>query len=414
MRRFAVRRLTALLATLLAVSITAGAMAQTVRVMGYGGTDPAIVARLLDEVVGASLAAEGITLVYEPLEDYNTALFNALSAGTAADIFYIPVETAPGIIATGKVLPLNGLVDTSPFIDSLVQAYTVDGNVYGIAKDFNTLALHYNIDLFEEAGVEVPNENDTWDTLAEKLRGVAALDGVYGACFPASFDRFGAFAYASGWQPFDASGATNLTDPAFVEAVEWYTDLLHEGVVALPSDVGEGWGGGCLATDTVAVAFEGAWIIGFLRDAAPNLQYGTTYMPIGPSGDRGNFLFTVAWGINADSANQAAAVRVLEALTSAEAQQWVLEQGLAIPSRSALADNAYFDTGSTEAEANKVVFLGAAQGNVLGFQFGSVGTDWMGPINEALIAIAGNQASVEDALQAAQEDIDALIERGNN
>lgn len=414
MRRFAARRLTALLATLLALSIASSALAQQVRVMGYGGTDPAVVARLLDEVVGAALASEGITLVYEPLEDYNTTLFNALSAGTAADVFYIPVETAPGFIATGKVLPLNGLIDTAPFIDSLVDAYTVGGNVYGIAKDFNTLAVHYNIDLFEEAGVEVPNENDTWDTLADKLRGVAALDGVYGACFPASFDRFGAFSYAAGWQPFDANGATDLLDDAFVEAVEWYTGLLHEGVAVLPSDIGEGWGGGCLATDTVAVAFEGAWIVGFLRDAAPNLQYGTTFMPIGPSGERGNFLYTVAWGVNADSPNRDAAVRVLEALTSAEAQQWVLEQGLAIPSRSALADNPYFDTGTPEAEANRIVFLGAAEGNVLGFQFGSVGNDWMSPINAALIAVAGGQSSIEAALQTAQEDIDALIERAGN
>src|SRR5690606_41932166 len=113
--------------------------------MGYGGNDPAIVVRLLEEVIGDELEAEGITLTYGPLEgDYNAALFNALSAGTAADLFYIPVETAPGIIATGKVLPLNGLVDVDPFIDSLVEAYTFDGQVYGIAKDFNSLAVVYN------------------------------------------------------------------------------------------------------------------------------------------------------------------------------------------------------------------------------------------------------------------------------
>src|SRR5690606_14945647 len=132
--------------TALALALFAGAAwAQNVRIMGYGGNDPAIVVRLLDEVIGDELEAEGITVTYEPLEgDYNAALFNALSAGTAADVFYIPAETAPGIIATGKVLPLNGLVDTEPFIDSLIEAYTVDGQVYGIAKDFNSLALFYN------------------------------------------------------------------------------------------------------------------------------------------------------------------------------------------------------------------------------------------------------------------------------
>jgi multiple sugar transport system substrate-binding protein len=401
------------LAVTLAALLVGGAFAQQIRIMGYGGQDPAIVIGLLNDVIGADLAAEGITLSYEPLEgDYNAALFNALSAGTAADVFYIPVETAPGIIATGKVLPLDGLIDTDAFIASLVEAYTVDGQVYGIAKDTNSLAVFYNIDLFEEAGVDVPDETDTWATFADKLRGVADLGpDVYGACFPADFARFGAFAYAAGWEPFDEAGQSNLQDPAFVEAVTWYTDLVREGVAIQPSDIGQGWSGGCLATDDVGVALEGAWILGFLRNEAPNLQYGATLMPIGPSGERGNFLYTVAWGINADSPHRDAAVRVLEALTSPEAQQWVLEQGLAIPSRVDLADNPYFLAGTPEADANAIVFQGGGDGNVLGFQFGRIGNDWMTPVNAALVSVMTGQSTVEEALAEAQRDLDALILR---
>lgn len=81
-------------------------------------------------MIGNDLAAEGITVQCEPVEgDYNAGLFNAVSAGTAGDILYIPAETAPGIIATGTVLPLNDVVDTEPFIDSLLEPFTVDGQV---------------------------------------------------------------------------------------------------------------------------------------------------------------------------------------------------------------------------------------------------------------------------------------------
>jgi multiple sugar transport system substrate-binding protein len=384
-----------------------------IRIMGYGGQDPAIVARLLDEVVRDRLAEQNIEVTYEPLEgDYNAALFNALSAGTAGDVFYIPVETAIGIIETGKVLPLNDYVDTEPFIDSLVDAYTFDGNVYGIAKDFNTLALHYNMDLFDEAGVEYPGENETWESLEEKIRGVSALgDDVYGISFPPSYDRFGAFAFASGWEPFDEDGGTNLLDSRFQEAVSWYTDLVKEGVAVQPSDLGQGWTGGAFATEQVGIAIEGAWILGFLRNEAPNIRFGTTYMPIGPSGDRGNFLYTVAYGINADSEHRDEALEVLEALTSIEAQQFVLEEGLAIPSREALADNPFFDQDTPEATANRVVFEGADMGYVRGYQFGRVGTDWFQPINSALALIMTGEQELEPALEAAQSEIDALIER---
>ena len=102
---------------------------------------------------------------------------------------------------------------------------------------------------------------------------------------------------------------------------------------------------------------------------------------------------------------------MLQALTSDEAQQWILEQGLAIPSRESLANNPFFKEGTPEAEANRIVFEGATRGNVNGFQFGSVGTDFTTPINTALTAIATGQSDVTPALEQAQSEIDALIER---
>jgi len=408
------RRLyTAVLATLLA---TLGmASAQTiVRVQGYGGSDPAIVQRLIDEVIGDDLAAQGITINYEPIEtDYNTVLVNALSAGTAGDVFYVPGETAPGFIATGKLLPLEGLVDTSAFIDTLNAVFTKDGHVYGIAKDFNTLAVFYNEDLFDAAGVEYPSADDDWSTFADKLSRVAAVDpDVFGACIAADTARLGAFAFANGWTTFTDDGGVDLTSPAFAEAFDFYTGLVTSGAAAQPADVGAGWPGDCLAREQAAVAIEGAWILGFLRDNAPNLRYGATFLPKSPTtGQSGNYIYTVAWAVNADSKVQDAAVKVLQALTSPEAQQFILEQGLAIPSRKELADNPYFQQDTPEAQANKVVFEGASHGNVYGFQFGAIGTDYMGPINNAMTAVMTGASSSEAALQQAQSELTALLQR---
>src|SRR5690606_31387609 len=242
------------------------AQAQTVRIMGYGGSDPAVVQRLLDEVVGAQLAGEGITGQSEPIEtDHHHVLTNALSAGTAADVFYIPGETAPGIIATGKVLPITDLVDTSPFIPSQMEVYTVDGEVYGIPKDFNTLAVFYNEDLFDEAGVEYPSADDDWNTIKETLRAVNDLgDDVYGACIPADLARLCAFAYANDWTPFTEDVSIDLSDPAFFEAIEFCPDLVTEGLAVKSADIEAGWHGDFLAQKRACLAIEGAWIIGFL------------------------------------------------------------------------------------------------------------------------------------------------------
>jgi len=272
----------------------------------------------------------------------------------------------------------------------------------------------YNKDLFDEAGVAYPTNNETWTSLATKLRQVKQKLGndYYSICLAPNFDRFGAFAYATGWQQFDAQGRTNLADPRFAEAFNWYTGLAKDKVGITPSELSAGWGGDCLKTGKVAVAIEGGWIVNFLRDNAPNLKYGTALMPKNnKTGQRGNLLYTVGWAINSGTKNRAAAVKVLNLLTSPQAQQYVLEQGLAIPSRTSLQNNAYFKKTDPGAQNARVVFNGADDGNVRAFTFGPRGPDWAKPINEALGAVLSGQSSAADALKKAQADMTTFQRR---
>jgi len=408
---------TRLTLSLLALTLPTGALAQsvTVKINGYGGTDPAVVGDLINRFVKPALAKDKINVVYEPIQgDYNKGLTTLLAAGNAGDVFYLPGETLDGFVATGKVLPLNGLVSSTPFIGSLNQTFTRKGKLYAVAKDFNTLSVVYNKDLFDEAGVAYPNAQDTWSTFAKKLTDVKSKLGsdYSGLCLPPSFDRFGAFAYAAGWTQFDAKGRTNLADPRFVSAFNYYTGLARNKVGVQPSELSKDWGGGCFQTGKVAVAIEGGWIVNFLKDNAPNLKYGTALLPrADATGKRGNFLYTVGWAINAGTRNRAAAVKVLNALTSAQAQEYVLSQGLAIPSRSALSSSAYFKRTDAGALNSKVIFDGSTDGNVRGFTFGPQGSDWSKPINDALAAVLSGQKSAADALRKAQSDMNAFQNR---
>jgi multiple sugar transport system substrate-binding protein len=413
------RNLSILLIVSMLLIFSAVSMAETeVRIVGWGGTDQSIVEELINLFVVPELADKGIAAIYEPIvDDFQKNLINSLSAGTAGDLFYMDIFWAEYIIKAGQVEPLDDylakstIISKDDIIPSLLNAFSFDGKAYGIPKDFNSLALVYNKDLFDIAYIQYPNENDTWDDLENKLaKVVEAFDGeVAGLALAPEFARFGAFAYATGWEPF-VDGKTNLMDPAFKEAFKWYTGLKEKGLGVMPADIGQGWGGGALSTEKVAAALEGAWILGFLRDEAPNLRYGATLLPKNPgTGQPGNFIYTVAWGINANSKNKDAAFEVMEALTSPAAQQWILERGLAIPSRKALADNPYFEKDTPEAQANKIVFLGASAGYVKPFKFREYGDKWMSPINVALSEVMSGQKTVDEALELAQEQLDELL-----
>ena len=68
------------------------------------------------------------------------------------------------------------------FSDTLVNNYVRDGKNYAVPKDFDTNALWYNKDLFDQAGVEYPTDDMTYDdlvALATELKVNRAGERIY-------------------------------------------------------------------------------------------------------------------------------------------------------------------------------------------------------------------------------------------
>ncbi|GAL20676.1 extracellular solute-binding protein family 1 [Vibrio maritimus] len=271
-----------------------------VTIAGWGGNDVVVLNKLVNDVLADDFDKAGIEVKYQAVEgDFSQFITNSLSAGTAPDAFYIDVVFANTMVQSGKVAANSAELNSvaKHMIPSLNASFTLQGDQYGVAKDFNTIALQYNKDIFDDAGVDYPTSEDSWDQLRDKLLAVKQElgDEVSGVCVMPDYARFAPFALATGWKPFNEKGQTVL-DENFERAFNFYTGLVTDDEVGiLATDLGQGWGGGCFGTEETAIALEGNWISGYLRDKAPNLPYGTTMMPKDPvSGERGNLLFTVA------------------------------------------------------------------------------------------------------------------------
>ena len=392
------------------IAVATPAAADTVSVAGFGGGDTVVLNGLIDEAMAEEIAAAGIEVEYTPIDgDFSQFLLNALSAGTAPDLYYVDIFWSDAVFGTGRADPVRDQSVAGELLPGLAEAFTRDGTLMGIPKDFNSLVLNYNVDVFEDAGVEPPDADDTWSDFEDKLAAVAdELGDIAGICLVPDYARFGPFALATGWQPFDADGRTVL-DEDFRRAFAFYTGLADSGAGTVAADLGEGWMGGCMSSEKAAVALEGAWMIAHLRDAAPSMVWDATRMPIDPeTGHRGNLIFTVAWVVNPESQVRDSAHALAEILTSEPAQQWVLEEGLAIPSRAALDDNPWLDGEDVAQVASRHAFEGTRDEAVTPYYFGEYGGAWMEPINSALNAVLLDELDVEAALEEAQEKLDRL------
>ena len=309
----------------------------------------------------------------------------------------------------------DGTRDNSTMLTNLLDAFTVNGKLYAQPKDFNTFAIIYNKDIFDDAGVPYPTHSETFQSLYDKLEAVVEAlgrEGVSGVCFnPGYAAGFAPLALATGWVPLNEAGQTRLDD-RFETAFRFYVSLFERNIAILASSLGHSWSGGCFGSERTAIAIEGNWIAGYLRDKAPNLLYGSATLPaFEGTGEPGNLIFTVGWGINAATPDPELAERVVNLLTSEPAQRWILNSGLALPSGVALAGQlASAKPSDQDGELAQTLYMGVQRGFVRPFSFAPYGDVWMDPINVALSSAIVGGVSVQEAIATAQKSYDMMFD----
>ena len=387
------------------------------RIAGWGGTDKAIIHSLVTDVLATRLAEQGIDINYLPIESsFNQFLMNALSSGTAPEVFYVDISMIHVLANSGKLQPYSKADQVKgEILPALAEAFTVDGVFYALPKDFNAYAVAYNKDVFDDAGVEYPNDQETYDSLFAKLRRVVdelGDEGVSGFCVNPGFTGgFAPILLSTGWKPLDDDYKT-VIDSRFEAAFRDYIALFKEGIAIQASEIGHSWSGGCFGAERTAIAIEGNWLSGYLRDKAPNLVYGAVPIPVNAtSGEAGNLLLTVGWGVNADGGDVAAAELVVELLSSESAQEWILGSGLALPSRTSMAQLFEGDDLTQEEQLTQSIYRGVQRGYVRPYNFGPYGDAWADPINEAISAVLVGGVSIEKALETTQSRYDYMYEK---
>ncbi len=121
------------------------------------------------------------------------AALAGFAAGSPPDLFYLAPEALAGYAANGSIAAYgDDLANKDDFYPSLVDNFTVDGSFYCAPKDFSTLALIINSDLWTAAGLTDADIPTTWDQLASVAQKLTA-DGRVGLAFGAEYQRVGAF-----------------------------------------------------------------------------------------------------------------------------------------------------------------------------------------------------------------------------
>ena len=112
------------------------------------------------------------------VDTYKQDLLNALAAGNGPDIFMIRNSWLPEF--QDKVTPVpDGIIDNRVFHDTFVDVasqdcFGSDGKMYAVPLSVDSLALYYNKDLFNAAGINTPPA--TWEELQQDASRLTTVD----------------------------------------------------------------------------------------------------------------------------------------------------------------------------------------------------------------------------------------------
>jgi multiple sugar transport system substrate-binding protein len=223
----------------------------------------------------------------------------ALQGGEQPDISYQYGTNMPQLAQAPKLVDLTDRVQDpdfnwDDFFEGERAVATVEDRVLGIPALVDNLAIVYNKDMFQAAGLEEPGPDWTWDELRADAKALTdTSNNVFGMVFPADASETMVWQYeAMLWEAGGDILNTDNTEAAFnseagVRALSMLQGIQQDGSLYLDYHPDSGKYGQLFNSGKIGMVITGPWdLSGF-----PDVNYGVQVMP---SFDAGGVHTTIA------------------------------------------------------------------------------------------------------------------------
>ncbi|MEZ4866498.1 MAG: sugar ABC transporter substrate-binding protein [Caldilineaceae bacterium] len=229
---------------------------------------------------------------------HQEALLTMIASNTGPDVWFDANRTTGPLTRKGVTTNLEPFIEADPnwneddFVENVWIAQTYDGARWGLPWDSGAMAMAFNIDHFDAAGVDYPDPNTwyTWDEVIElgkqltfDLDGNTPNDSGFD---PARVKQYGfsadtghgrpTYIWANDAEIIAGDGTMPMDSENFIEAMNWLADLGLKHYVA-PSPAYQAAGEISLQAGTVAMQHIGVWGLGRINEAGVN--WGTFQVP---------------------------------------------------------------------------------------------------------------------------------------
>ena len=342
-----------------------------------------------------------------------------IAGGTPPDVFAMDAPLYMDWQSRGVLLNLQSYLDKEPgILDGVypvtLEAYRTADGIYGLPRDFQTIVLYYNKDMFDAGGVAYPTEAWTYDDFRTAAKALTLDKDGDGAVdqwgfWDGGYDMepfWGALVWAYGGDVVNAAaGKTLIGSPEAVAAFQLMSDMWVTDK-SMPTEqqlAAYGWDG--FLSGVAAMGVSGHWSIP--EYSAVAFKWDIAPMPMGPAG-RATSVNSAGFVIAKDSKNPEAAWEFVKYAFSDAGQAELAKIGLAIPVRMSVAESAAYLGQATKIDHSiyvKALDYARMKPVFKGYE------EWSGAVGDALHMIWTEEMSVADALAEAVAGGDGALAR---
>jgi multiple sugar transport system substrate-binding protein len=348
---------------------------------------------------------------------YWDKLKTQLAAGTPPDVFAMDAPLYLDYQSRGVLLNIQPYVDKNPDMlkdvyPQTLEAYKTPDGYYGLPRDFQTIVLFYNKDMFDKAGVAYPTADWTWDDLraAAKKLTLTGSDGKtsqYGFVFD-QWDMEPGWSealWSYGGDIISADHSKTLVgEPKAREAWQLLNDMVFvDKSVPDANTIGQ-YGSDLFQAGVAAMTPIGHWAVpgyntaGFKFDVAP--------MPKGPAG-QATSVNSAGFVVAKASKNPDAAFAFIQFAISKPGQTRLAELGFACPVLKSVAESPVFleQKGSS---LNQKVFLDSLAFAHMKPVFKGY-DEWASTVGDGMGAVWRGEAELNPTLDDIVKQADAVL-----
>ena len=351
-------------------------------------------------------------------DSYWSKLKTQLAGGTPPDVFAMDAPLFLDYQSRGVLLNLQPYLDKNPDMlkdvyPQTLEAYKTPDGYYGLPRDFQTIVLFYNKDMFDKAGVAYPTADWTWDDLraaAKKLTKSTKGDGKidqYGFVFD-QWDMETGWSEALWSYGGDIINAdhtrTLIGEPKAREAWQMLHDMVFiDKSVPDANTIGQ-FGGDLFQSGNAAMIPMGHWAVPGYNTTG--FKFDAVAMPKGPAG-QATSVNSAGFVVSKASKNPDAAFAFIQFAISTAGQTRLAELGFACPVLKSIAESPAFleQKGSS---LNQKVFLDSLAFAHMKPVFKGY-DEWASAVGDGMGAVWRGEAELNPTLDAIVKQADDVL-----